>query len=292
MDWRHVPSLAALRAFEAAARLTSYSAAARELNVTHAAVAQHVRKLEDHFGLSLMRRDGQTMQPTVDGQRLSRSLSTAFGQIAELSEDLIARDADHPLRIATTPSFAEYWLMPRIGGFWATHPDIRIEIAPSGDLVDLRADGFDLAIRYGRGNWPGLNAERLESAGHIVVAAPSIVGKDYVGCMSDLGDQHWLITGTSKEERVWLKENGLDLSKCRVTQMDVTALSLQAVRAGHGITIVPRAVAMGDIENGTLVALCEEIDSDVGYHILTRPDRVSPQLKTFINWLRKQRKTP
>ncbi|WP_224823888.1 LysR family transcriptional regulator [Cognatishimia sp. MH4019] len=292
MDWRHVPSLSALRAFEAAARLTNYSAAARELNVTHAAIAQHVRRLEDHFGLSLMQRDGQTMQPTPEGQRLSRSLSTAFGQIAEISEDLIAQDTDRPLRIATTPSFAEYWLMPRIGAFWAANPEIRVEIAPSGDLVDLRADGFDLAIRYGRGAWPGLNTERLESAGHVVVAAPSVVGSNYVGCMTDLEDQHWLITGTSTEERVWLKANGLDLSKCRVTQMDVTALSLQAVRAGHGITIVPRAVAIGDIENGTLIALCEEIDSDLGYHILTRPDRVSPQLKTFIAWLRKQRETP
>lgn len=292
MDWRHVPSLTALRAFEAASRLASYSAAARELNVTHAAIAQHVRKLEDHFGLSLMQRDGQSMQPTPDGMRLSRSLGTAFGQIAEVSEDLLARDADRPLRIATTPSFAENWLMPRIGAFWAEHPDIRIEIAPSNSLVDLRSDGFDLAIRYGRGGWPGVNAEPLEAAGHVVVASPTIMDGRGITCVADLKDQHWLLSGTSNEERIWVCDNGLDLNTVRSTTVDRGSLALQAVRAGHGVTIVPRAVAKRDLDSGALVALCEEEGSDLAYHILTRPDRVSKHLKTFIRWLRKQRETP
>lgn len=292
MDWRHVPSLSALRAFEAAARLTSYSAAARELNVTHAAIAQHVRRLEDHFGLPLMQREGQTMQPTADGHRLSRGLTDAFSKIAEISEDLLARDADRPLRIATTPSFAENWLMPRIGAFWAEHPDIRIEIAPSNELVDLRADGFDLAIRYGRGGWPGVTSEPLESAGHVVVAAPAVVDGRRITCVADLSDQHWLMHGVSTEERLWIRENGLDLDTVRTTNMLRGSMALQAVRAGHGVTIVPRAVAKRDLDSGALVALCEEIDSDLSYHILTRPDRLSPKLNTFMRWLRKQRETP
>lgn len=292
MDWRHVPSLAALRAFEAAARLTSYSAAARELNVTHSAIAQHVRRLEDHFGLSLLTRDGQTMQPTTEGQRLSRSLSGAFGQIAEISEDLLQQVGTRPLRIATTPSFAENWLMPRIGAFWAKHPDVQVEIAPSNTLIDLRADGFDLAIRYGRGGWPGLTSEPLESAGHVVVAAPALMNGHGITCVADLKDQHWVLSGVSTEERVWVRENGLDLDQVRITTVDRGSLALQAVRAGHGVTIAPRAVAKRDLDSGTLVALCEETCSTLAYHILTRPDRVSPQLKTFINWLRKQRETP
>ncbi|MEL7213076.1 MAG: LysR family transcriptional regulator [Pseudomonadota bacterium] len=292
MDWRHVPSLVALRAFEAAARLTSYSAAARELNVTHAAIAQHVRGLEDHFGLKLIQRDGQRMAPTENGHRLSRSLSDAFGQIAEVSEDLLARDAARPLRIATTPSFAENWLMPRIGAFWAEHPDISVEIAPSNTLIDLRADGFDLAIRYGRGGWPGVQSEPLVSAGHVVVAPPNILEDRAITCVADLKDQHWLLSGASNEERAWVCDNGLDLDEVRITQIDRGGLALQAVRAGHGVTIVPRAVVKRDLDSGALVALCEEDSSELAYHILTRPDRVSSQLKTFISWLRKQRETP
>lgn len=292
MDWRHVPSLSALRAFEAAARLTSYSAAARELNVTHAAIAQHVRKLEDHFGVPLLQREGQVMQPTEEGHRLSRSLTDAFGQIAETSEALLIRDAERPLRIATTPSFAENWLMPRIGSFWAKYPDIKIEIAPSHGLVDLRADGFDLAIRYGDGNWPGVTSEVLAPADHVVVAAPSLIEGRKINCVGDLVDAHWVLNGASTVERRWLLENGLDLEGARVSVMDRASLAMTAVRGGHGVTIMPRAVAEADLERGGLVSLCEEVGSGLAYHILTRPDRVSAPLKTFLNWLRKQRETP
>ena len=288
MDWRHIPSLSALRAFEAAARHGSYSAAARELNVTHSAIAQHLRGLEDYFARPLMRRVGQKMITTDDGQRLAISLGEAFGLISDAAEDLLTRDASRPLRISTTPSFAESWLMPRIGGFWSNHPEIELELVPSMKLVDLRKDGSDLAIRYGRGDWPGVKSEPLVTAAHVVVASPDLIGQRSIGCVADLQGEHWLMGIAREEEKVWVCANGLDLDKARVTTLDTSALVMQAVRAGHGVSIVPRAIAAADIDRGNLQVLCEEEDSAFAYHILTLPTRVSPKLAPFMRWLKAQ----
>jgi LysR family glycine cleavage system transcriptional activator len=100
MNWNDIPSLAALRAFEAAARHGSFSAAARDLNVTHAAIGQHVRALEDHFGLSLMQRDGRGMLVTPDGQKLAITLSDAFGLISSASTDLLDQSKTRAIRNA------------------------------------------------------------------------------------------------------------------------------------------------------------------------------------------------
>jgi LysR family glycine cleavage system transcriptional activator len=286
MDWRDIPSLAALRAFEAAARLQSLSAAARSLNVTHAAIAQHVRTLEDHFGVPLLTRAGQRMEPTEDGWRLSSALSEGFATIAAGVRDLSDRGAQRPLRVSMTPSFAANWLMPRIGGFWADHPEIRLEIVPSRDMVDLRADGFDLAIRYGRGGWPGVDDQILVPAGHAVVAAPRLLDRIGARDVKGLPDQHWILEVGRTEERVWAASQGLDLSRARITEFDTATLVVQAVVGGLGVSIIPSAIARREVELGGLVILLEEADTPVAYHILTRPGRDSPQLSTFIKWLK------
>ena len=285
MDWRKVPSLSALRALETAARLGSYSAAARELNVTHAAIAQHLRTLEDHFGRPLMQRQGQNMRPTPEGARLAAALSEGFGLIASAATDLLTLDEVRPLRIASTASFAENWLMPRIGGFWAAHPGIGLEIVPSSDLVDLRRDGFDLALRYGRGHWPGTEAQVLVPAAHTIVAAPGALPKP-VTDMRDLQDEHFLLVGIRQEENLWLTANGLSHEALRITYFDTGALVLQAVRAGHGVSVHPWPVIARDVEMGWLDVLFQEEDSELAYYIVTRPGHVSAQVRTFIKWLK------
>lgn len=288
MDWRALPSLSALRAFEAAARCGSLSAAARELNVTHAAIAQHLRTLEDHFGLTLMERSGKAMVVTDAARDLATALSAGFGQIAAAARDLALRDACRPLRVALTPSFAGNWLMPRIGGFWAAHPEIPLDLSPGMALVDLRRDGFDIAIRYGRGGWPGVAAQRLVAAGHCVVAAPGLVAGRNVAVLGDLADLHWLMERNRTEERMWAMDNGLNLEKVRVTGFDTGMMAYHAVIAGHGVSIMPHAVVERDIAAGRLVALFRDTSDSIAYHILTRPDRVSPQVRTFVRWLKDQ----
>ena len=288
MNWNGIPSLAALRAFEAAARHSSFSAAARDLNVTHAAIGQHVRALEDHFSLSLMQRDGRGMSVTPDGQKLADALSEAFGLIASASVDLLDRSSTRAIRVALTPSFAANWLMQRIGTFWADHPEIELELLPSMQIIDMRRDNIDVAIRYGKGGWPGVQSEPLMPAGHVAVAAPSYLDGRTVSCLGDLKGARWLLDTFRPEEKVWIAENGVDLNEENVTFFSTEQLTRDAVISGLGVTVLPAPIAATHIKRGALVELCVEQDSDAAYHILTRPDVVSPARDVFIRWLKSE----
>lgn len=291
MNWSGIPSLSALRAFEAAARHGSFSAAARDLNVTHAAIGQHVRSLEDFFGVSLMERRGRGMALTPQGGNLATALSDAFEIISTATTDLLDQTKTRALRVAVTPSFAANWLMPRIGGFWTKHPDIEIEIIPSMQLVDLRRDTVDVAIRYGHGGWSGVSSQPLVPAGHVAVASPGYLAGRNVTCLSDLAGSKWLLDGARSEERLWIAENGVDLDNEDVTVFATGQLAREAARAGLGITVLPAPIAAQEISSGAFVLLCSEDDSAVAYHILTRPEVISPTRDLFIKWLKSETST-
>lgn len=292
MDWRDIPSLSALRAFEAAARLQSYSGAARELNVTHAAIAQHVRNLEREFGLPLMQREGRKMIPTVQGKRLAADLANGFAEIAAGVRGVRQGGQVGSLSISTTRNFAENWLVPRLAGFWKAHPDIPLSITPETRVSDLRRDGHDLAIRFGRGMWPGLEVKLLTRANAVVVGDPSIVAqfpKGYAATAPDaideLAKQHWLIDASFGEFFTWVREKGLDASHLSSTIFDSNALVLAACRSGAGISVQPYAVVERDLTAGRLVALLEAPEDDIGYYLVRQPGAVSGRLKRLIDWL-------
>lgn len=288
MDWRDVPSLNALRAFEAAARHGTLSAAARELNVTHAAIAQNLRTLETHFGLPLMQRSGRGMALTPDGQVLAQNLGEAFAQIGSAARDLLDRAKVRPLRVAVTPSFAANWLMPRIGAFWDKHPEVEVELIPGMGLVDMRADNIDVAIRYGKGGWAGVDSLKLMPAGHVAVAAPSYLKGREITCLADLKGAHWLMDGARSEERFWIAENGVDLDDEKVTVFPTGQLSREAARAGLGVTVLPAPIAAPHIASGVFVTLCAEENSASAYHALTRSAVVSPTRDLFVKWLKSE----
>ncbi len=287
MDWRALPSLSALRAFEAAARLGGFSAAARELNVTHAAVAQHVRAIEARLGAALLRREGRVMRPTAEGARLAEALTGAFSSIEGAVRELTRAAEARPLRVALTLSFAEGWLMPRLGRFWTERPDIGLEIVPSAELVDLRRDGLDVAIRYGEGDWPPWRAERLLDANYVVVAAPGLASAGPVERLSDLAGHRWLIDPWRDEQRAWAARHGLALEAAEVVELPVYNLTIKATREGLGLSIQPEVLVERDLRTGALVALFGPVRSGPGYYLLTRGDQVSARRDAFAAWLRR-----
>ncbi|TRD23286.1 LysR substrate-binding domain-containing protein [Palleronia caenipelagi] len=288
MDWRDIPSLSALRAFEAAARCGSLSAAARELNVTHAAVAQSVRRLESHFGCPLLVRAGAGMAPTPEGQRLAAGLGDGFGQIAGAVRELARRNAARPLRLALAPSLANNWLMPRIGDFWAEHPDIQIELVPGTELVDLRRDGFDMALRYGTGPWPGVTTTRLFRATHVLVAPPEL-GLRPVASLADLSDCDVLTERYHAEDLLWAEREGLRHDRITLRRLPTLSMVLEAVRTGYGAGLMPWVMAQTDVQAGRLQVLYCGDTAGLAYHMLTLPGRVpGPALRSFMSWLRKQ----
>ncbi|MEM9787537.1 MAG: LysR family transcriptional regulator [Pseudomonadota bacterium] len=287
MIWRDIPSLAALRAFEVAARTGSYSAAAQELNVTHAAIAQHVRSVESHLDTVLMTRDGRGMTPTDTGAVLAAELSAGFRQIVDgvraVTDDIAAR----PLSISVTPSFAENWLMPRLTRFWAEYPGFSLSVSPSMELVDLRRDGFDLAIRYGRGDWPGVEATHLVAADYTVVAAPSLLNGRRINELTDLYDLPWLFQTADREAQKWVAEAGLDMACCQANVVATGSMLLSGVRAGGGVAVVAGALIEDDLATGRLVALKQAQREHLGYYIIHTPGVLSDRANTLKSWLLK-----
>ncbi len=285
MNWRDIPSLAALRAFEVAARTGSYSAAAQELNVTHAAIAQHVRTIEAHLDTVLMVRDGRGMTPTETGAALATELTAGFAQIVNGVKAATADIEARPLTISVTPSFAENWLMPRLTRFWAEHPGFSLSISPSMELVDLRRDGFDLAIRYGQGDWPGVEATHLVAANYTVVAAPSLLNGRKVKQLSDLYDLPWLFQTADREAQKWVEDSGLDMACCQANVVATGSMLLSGVRAGGGVAVVAGALIEDDLATGRLVALMQHQRERFGYYIIHSPGVLSARVKTLKSWL-------
>jgi LysR family glycine cleavage system transcriptional activator len=285
MDWRKIPSLSALRAFEAAARLESLSDAARALNVTHAAISQHVRSLEAELGVSLLVRAGRRMALTDEGAVLAASLNDGFGTIASGITELRDRAAGKPLTLSLTPAFAENWLMPRLGGFWAAHPEIKLSLQPSHELVDLERDRVDAAIRFGDGNWPGLKVQRVVDARFTVVATPELIARS----AGPMAAKPWLFSPGFNEAEVWARREKLIDDATPITRVDTSSLSLAAVRSGHGVSVQPIALVASDIKNGTLELLHKDSSERLGYDLVTRNGPMAPPLSAFVDWIRAQR---
>ncbi len=282
MDWNALPSLAALRAFDALARAGSLSAAGRQLNVTHAAIAQHLRSLEERFGQPLATRDGQSMRLTAAGRELAAALGEGFDIISE-GVARVARKSDNaPVNVTLTPTFAEAWLMPRIGGFWQANPDVDLRLVPSERVFDLRRDQIDVAIRFGDGNWPGLDVTPLDLRTFVVVGAPGYADKT-----DDLTLHKWIVSLAANEPWIWARTIGIDFDAVDTQEIANNGMVLSAVRAGLGLSIQSRALVEADLASGQLVALHEADPGGLGYHIVTRPAIVqSSGTKAFIRWLR------
>ncbi len=287
MDWSRLPSLAALRAFDALARNGSLSAAARQLNVTHAAIAQHLRTLENFFGESLATRNGQAMQLTETGYLLAESLNEGFDTIGDGVERILDRNAMRPVTVSLTPSFAEVWLMPRLGQFWAAHPDIEIRLVPTITLSDLRREGIDVAIRFGSGDWPGMEVEALDVSRFVVIASPDYTKVKSLEELGKLSAHDWYFSSGSREQRVWGRAIGIDFEKLGAQSMANNGLVVSAVRAGLGLSLQSRTLVAPDLASGQLVTLYEGDPEGLGYYLVTRPGIMPEAAKTFVTWLRR-----
>ena len=284
-----LPSFTALRAFEAAARTGSFSAAGRELNVTHAAVAQQVRALEAELGVPLAFREGRGLALTGEGQRLAQALSDSFKTIGTALSEITAEGEERPLRLTITPSFASKWLMPRLGKFWRLHPDIALTLDPDDRVRDLNRDGYDLAIRYGKGGWPGAEAEMFLPTQDVIVAAPSLVGNRESLTVAEMQEMPWITETGWPEQMAWLRSLGLDPDRLDVTEMPTEELANLAAREGLGLFVELSALAAADLKAGRLrTVYTPPNEGNFGYWIVTRPGPKNAALKTFIRWLKSE----
>src|SRR5262245_21211291 len=253
---RRLPPLAALRAFEAAARHLSFKRAAAELAVTPTAISHQIRLLEDWIGLRLFRREPRLVLLTPEGQRLYLVLRDGFDAFAEAIASLDERGSRTVLTLSATGSVMARWLVPRAPSSAATNPRMDLRFHAADESVDLRSGTVDVAIRYGRGNFPGLTAEELFHDEFAPVASPHLGLHD----PADLRRQtliHFEWYRTDPETPIWplwLEHAGMhDFEpKAELTFTDESH-AIQAALAGQGVALLDLMLVADELASGALV---------------------------------------
>ncbi|MFD2206357.1 LysR substrate-binding domain-containing protein [Kiloniella antarctica] len=288
---RNFPSLSSLRAFEAVVRHNNLTHAANELNVTHAAVAQQIKRLEEWFGITLSRREGRGVVPTEAGLQLGIELSKSFDIIDDAVNDLKNSTEHRPLRITLTPTFTNFWLMPRLWDFRQKHPDIEILLNANSEVVDLRRQEYDLAIRYGNGNWPGFTVEKLMGSYASIVVAPELLKDVTIKEPQDITKLPWVcdIDDRHSEWNHWLEHHGIAFKKHHAKIHLSGYLTRDAIRGGQGIGVLPSNWVSEDIKDGRLIELFSlSSGKDTGYHLVYKKGVAPHHLHVFLQWIRAQ----
>lgn len=288
IDWRSMPSLTALRAFAATAEMRSFSQAARVLNVTHAAVAQQVRALEDQLARPLVQREGRGVSLTADGEQLAEALGEGFAAMQRGLEALKAGEADRPVRVTLTATFAAQWLMPRLKDFWERFPDIGLSLHPDNRVVDLHRERMDLGIRYGNGDWPGVESTYLASARLVIAGAPSLIGDRETLGPEDMRGTDWILSGSWPEQDTYLRTLGLDPAALSRTDINNDELAVAAARQGLGLVVESAALIDSDVREGRLRIVHESREKLPAYFIVTLPGPKRAAARAFLKWLKSQ----
>jgi LysR family transcriptional regulator, glycine cleavage system transcriptional activator len=286
---RKMPALNALKAFEAAGTSGSFTRAAEMLNVTQSAVSRQVRQLEEQLGEQLLERHHHRLELTEAGRALLRTLQHTFDRI-ELTVRAIQQKSDqNRLRINVPPTFASRWLVPRLGRLRARHP--ALELSLTTRLRDSLADStaLDCAIRFGDGEWEGLDSSLLMHESHIAVCAPALL----VGAPLDLGAHPLLhvLAGDNQRYLTWrhwldaARIEGIDTSGGY--EFDLLDHAIRAAVEGLGVTIADRHMIARELDDKLLVPVLDvHVDGRQSYWFVMRPEqRASKTLQLFRRWL-------
>lgn len=293
MNRRNLP-FNALRAFEAAARHASVSAAARELAVTHSAVSHQLKQLEAQLETSLFERTNRGLKITPDGELLLPVLQEAFDRISATLEQVRKREKSEIIRVTSTPAFAAKWLVPRLSNWYAKPGTSRIHLQPSLELLDLKQDDIDFAIRCGIPPWDDCVDELLMPIHLVPVCSPGYAASrqaiehpaEALDCdliHADVGDN-----GPGEEWGDWLRGCGVDCAK-NLPGLSVKdpALAMQAAADGLGLAIGYLELIDRDLNAGNLVVACDQlVKHEFSYYLVySRPLEQQASLQLFRDWL-------
>jgi LysR family glycine cleavage system transcriptional activator len=292
---RRLPPLAAIRAFEAAARTENFTAAAAELGMTQAAVSYQVKSLEERLGSPLFVREKGRVRLTPLGARLLPALSGAFDAI-EAAFASHRQDDESLLTITTTHTFANTWLAWRLGAFQMEHMDLAIRMTTSNELCDLRSGDADVAIRAGSGGWEGVEHHRLFNSAFTPMASPDCIAEveRRLGRKLEPDDlpQQNLINPADEWWQQWFSDNGVPADekvlKRPGIRLENQANEGHAAMAGQGFALLTPLLWKGDVAAGRLAVPFRDRVSTRGWaYWLVYPSerRLAPKIKRFREWL-------
>lgn len=288
------PPLNALHAFEAAARHSSYSVAADELHVTHSAISQQIRTLESSLGVALFARQGRGMLLTKEGALLFKRIQPALQQISRAVSEVGVIKRAPSITVTTLQSFANRWLLPRMGKFQKLQPHVAVHIQASPDLKNLQRGDADIAIRYGGGAWKGCDAEKVLEEWVFPVCSPAFNKGRLPKSIGSLKRYRILRDDCPIEWNTWAKQAGVDTAEfMHEASYSDSNLMLGAAVAGQGIAIGRSALVSADLAAGRLVRVFDLVaPAAYSYYLVTASDRKkTPQLLAFEQWLQQEAAT-
>jgi LysR family glycine cleavage system transcriptional activator len=279
--------LSALRIFEAAARLKSFTRAADELGVTQAAVSWQVKALEQRLDQPLFRRLPREVALTAGGERLARAASEAMSLLRTALEDL-TETGEGVLSLTSLESLAVQWLAPRIGAFQLAHPRIAVRLETNGRLVDLQNAGFDVGLRSGVGDWPGLESHLLFHAGVTPLCTPEVCREHRLAEPKDLLAAP--LIGLDQDWASWFTTAGVAPPKPSERGRliaDLQSIEVGSALAGRGVALGSPILFAPELAQGRLVQPFPIIsERNGGYWLVyAKERRRAPKIIAFRDWL-------
>lgn len=286
---RSLPPLAAVRVFEAAARHENFTTAARELGMTQAAVSHQIRLIEASAGQQLFRRERQRVFLTDAARGAAADITKALDTIEAAFARLRTED-DAMLAISTTQTFANTWLVWRLGGFQMSHPKIAVRLSVADALSDFASGGTDVAIRSGGGSWPGLEAHRLLGLDFTPMCSPAFLSAQ--GGHIEPADllKLPLISAQDPPWGRWLHDAGLSAAAeppLPAVRLDSQANEGHAAMAGQGVAMLTPFLWRKDMADNRLVQLFTQVSTlgDAYWIVYPEHRRLTPKIKRFREWL-------
>jgi LysR family glycine cleavage system transcriptional activator len=286
---RRLPPLNSLKCFEAAGRLLSFTAAANELNVTQAAISHQIKVIEEYLGMALFNRYPRRLSLTEQGKTLLPEVTEAFDRVSQAVAAINREQFSNALSVRLAPSFAAKWLSPRLKYFWLQYPEIDLRLFHAHGAVDFEREEIDIAVTYGKGDWPGVVVEKLLSLDFFPVCAPSFLHNDKP--LNDIGNlRYYALLHDANYEcwRDWLKLAGIDdIDADRGTVIDDTNVLIQAAIDGQGVALGSTTFVEDLLESGRLVKPFDiNLVNEFAYYVVYPESHIkNPAVRAFKDWL-------
>ncbi|BBT18407.1 LysR substrate-binding domain-containing protein [Pseudomonas otitidis] len=290
---RRLPSLTALRTFEAAARHAHFGRAAQELCVTDSAVSHQIRQLEEQLGVSLFEREGRQVRPSAPARRLLHSLQQAFELILDACDELRDPGSQAQLRVAVTTELAQKWLVGRLADFAERHPQITLHLHEQPLEAQLPGAEMDLAIIYGTGpeDASGYFVRPLPTLQFFPVCSPGLFNQSPLKHPRDLA-RHCLLHDDQdgKTWNAWLATHAADLRPARHLYLGHAGLTMEAAARGQGVAIGDNLTSAEDLASGRLVRpFAAQVPSLGQYALVCERLRLDkPAVAQFVDWFSDQ----
>ncbi|MDK9771901.1 LysR substrate-binding domain-containing protein [Vibrio sp. B181a] len=284
---QNLPPLNSLKAFEATARLQSFTKAAEELNVTRAAVSQQVKSLEAYLDATLFERNGAQLNLTQAAHEYLPVVSHVFQSLSAATQHLFSRQQQAQLTLHVAHSFCSQWLMPRLADFHRQHPKISFKVSTTANAMPSNSDIADVEIINGYGEWQSQKATQLTRENWIVVASPGFLHLNPVRDLADLTRLPKLATGGYQETwQCWLEQQGYQGTSIKLTgEFEHSLLAIEAAVNQLGVLLVRDLLVEDHLQQGTLVKVGEWSMPSRGAHYMIIRDEEKPHVKAFVDWI-------